>query len=219
MEEFFLQDFQARAALGPKRVAIDVGASSGEWTRWMALLFSEVIAIEPDPRSLANLYRSGCPPTAHVWPVACGASMGRRQYHLRKDSRQSSLDATHPIGGADQCDAPVEATREVNVVTLDWVAEQAAIICDNQPIDFLKIDVEGSEADVLAGIQSPLFRRARMIIEVHDTAEAVGRELQRLGYDKLLTKRNPYPSAHPNHLWIFLPPLEQGGAEPEESLA
>lgn len=210
MEESFLQDFMARAALGPRRVAIDVGASTGEWTRWMAGLFDWVVALEPDPRALTGIYRGGCPPTAHVWPMACGATMGRMDYHLRRDSRQSSLAVEHPIGGADQCDAPVEAVRPVRVVTLDWVAQVADVLFDGQPIDFVKIDVEGGEADVLAGIQGPAFRRARFIIEVHDTAQAVGLELQRLGYDKLLTQRNPYPSAHPNHLWLFLPPLEQG---------
>ena len=205
-EEWFLADFQARALLGPRRLAIDVGANIGDWSRWMALHFEQVVALEPDPRAVSSFRRAGVPMNCVLLPVAAGGCRATTEFCLRDDHRQSSLEESHPIGGGDQRAVGVVERRRTAVVTLDWVAD----IFPEDVIDFVKIDVEGSEASVLDGIRSDRFRRARLIVEVHDRVLEVADELQRLGYDKLLIKKHPYESAHPNHQWIFLPPLEQG---------
>ena len=72
-------------------------------------------------------------------------------------------------------------------------------------IDFVKIDVEGSEGDVLAGATPELFRDTRWLIEVHDRAEDVGHELARLGHDGIRVTKHPLEGAHPNHFWVFAP--------------
>lgn len=205
-EEWWLAEFQARALLGPRRLAIDVGANIGDWSRWMARHFEQVVALEPDPRAVASFRRSGVPTNCILLPVAVGGGRRTAEYCLRDDHRQSSLDESHPIGGGDQQAVEVVERRRTAVVTLDVIAD----LFPADEIDFVKIDVEGAEAQVLDGIQSDRFRRARFIIEMHDRDREVGLELERLGYDKLLIKQHPYDSAHANHKWIFLPPLEQG---------
>lgn len=206
MSEWFLDDFQARAILGPCRLAIDVGANVGDWSRWMARHFEQVVALEPDPRAVEAFRRSGVPTNCILLPVAAGGGRQTADFCLRQDHQQSSLDETHPIGGGDQRAVEVVERRRTAVVTLDYIAD----LFPADVIDFVKIDVEGAEASVLDGIRAGMFRRARFIIEVHDRAVEVGSELERLGYEQLLIKKHPYDSAHPNHQWIFLPPLEQG---------
>lgn len=204
-DEWFLQDFQARALMGPRRLSIDVGANVGDWSRWMAGYFDCVVAIEPDPRAIESFRRRGVPSACSLLPVACGARNEIADYYLRDQHEQSSLCERHPIGGGDQRLVNVTDRRRTAVVTLDQIAELFSAFV----VDFVKIDVEGTEADVLSGIQGPLFRRARFIVEIHDRAHEVGVELQRLGYDKLLRVQHPYKSAHRGHEWLFLPPLEQ----------
>ena len=56
-EEWFLEEFEARALLGPRRLAIDVGANVGDWSRWMARHFEQVVALEADPRAIDGFSR------------------------------------------------------------------------------------------------------------------------------------------------------------------
>ncbi len=204
IDEWFLKEFQKLALEGPRRVAIDAGANVGEWARWMALYFEHVVALEPDPRAVDAFRMAGMPAKCALLPVACGREPGVMPLYVRGGSQQSSLAAEHPIGGADQADVETIETRPVAVVTLDQIAD----LYRHTVIDLVKIDVEGSEGDVLAGIRGSALRHARFIIEVHDRKAEVGDELQRLGYGPLRVQRHPYADAHPNHLWLFVPPLE-----------
>jgi len=199
IDEWFLREFQELALRGPRRAAIDVGANLGEWSRWMALHFEQVISAEPDPRARRLFYAAGAPRQCALLPIACGRESGVFSLHMREQSAQSSLLESHPV----EAGAAVQSIP-VTVATLD----QVAALCQHTVIDFVKIDVEGAEADVLAGISSQAFRRARLLIEMHDRDTEVGLELQRLGYSDIRIRQNPYASAHENHKWIFVPPLE-----------
>lgn len=203
-EERFLQEFQNRALEGPRRLAIDVGANVGEWSRWMSLHFKQVVSIEPDPRAADQFRSCGVPVDCCFLPVACGAEPGVQDYYVREHSQQSSLLPEHPIGAGDQTPAVTTGVTPISVVTLDQVAQ----LFGHMTVDFVKIDVEGSEADVLKGIRSTAFRKARFLIEIHDRKREVGQELERLGYSNIRIKNHPLASAHPHHLWIFVPPLE-----------
>ena len=205
LDEWFLKPFQDAALEGPRRLAIDVGANIGDWSRWMSLCFEQVVALEPDPRALREFREAGIPGRCCLLPLACGKERGVMPYYVRGTSQQSSLEPEHPIGGADQTEVATVETKQVTVVTLDQIAEMFR----HTVIDFVKIDVEGSEGDVLAGIQSDAFKHTRFIIEVHDRRQEVGEQLQRLGYGPLRIQQHPYQNAHPNHLWLFVPPLEQ----------
>lgn len=211
MEETFLEEFQTLAALGPRRVAIDVGANLGDWTRWMASYFEEVVALEPDWRARGMMRQLGIPANATLLPVAAGAACGPADFYLRDDNRQSSLEATHPIGGGDQRPVTTEAIERVGVLTLDSLAEWAESIWPGHKVDMVKIDAEGFEHEVLAGVASvsPLFDSTRWIIEVHDRIDEVGVQLKRLGYDKIRVLKHPHAGAHPNHLWVYIPARQE----------
>lgn len=199
MEEAFLGEFMAAALNGPRRLAIDVGANKGDWSRWMALHFQQVVALEPDARAVTQFRASGVPPRCALLPVACGAERRLATLYGRESPLQSSLDADHPITQATTVETP-----QTNVVTLDMVSA----LFRHTVVDLVKIDVEGHEAEVLAGVRSDDFRAARWIIEVHDRLKEVSRELKRLGYDEVRKMNHPYQGAHQGHCWLFVPPLE-----------
>jgi len=210
-EEAFLEEFQTLAALGPRRVAIDVGANLGDWTRWMASHFDEVVALEPGWRARGMMRQLGVPTNALLLPVAAGAVCGAADFYIRDDDRQSSLLPEHPIGGGDQRVVATVEVKKVGVVTLAQVAEWAEVLWPGHKVDLIKIDTEGSEHEVLSGVASvsPLFDSTRWIIEVHDRVDEVRVQLERLGYSKIRVLRHPNPGAHPNHLWVYIPAREE----------
>jgi FkbM family methyltransferase len=208
MEESFLEEFQVLAAAGgPRRVALDVGANMGDWTRWMASYFDEVIAIEPDWRARGMMRQLGIPANALLLPVAAGSAPGEADFYLRDDHRQSSLQSEHPIGGGDQRPVSTVEVEKVGVVTLTMLAEWAELLWPGHKVDMVKIDAEGFEHEVLAGVSAPLFSATRWIIEVHDRVNEVGEQLSRLGYEDIKVIKHPHPGAHPNHLWVYVPAL------------
>lgn len=200
IDEWFLAEFQELGLRGPRRVAIDVGANVGQWSRWMSLHFDQVLAIEPDAKARQLFYAAGAPRHCALLPVACGREAKTADFYSRGNtSEQSSITPEHPLESL-----PANSVSPVTVVTLDHLAE----FFRHTVIDLVKIDVEGAEADVLAGIRGDAFRHARFIIEIHDRDRQVGEELQRLGYGEIRIKPNEHPHAHENHKWIFVPPLE-----------
>lgn len=204
MEEDFLVDLKDLAIQGPCRVAIDVGANKGEWTAWLAEHFDHVLAVEPAPPAIELLRQIQCP-NVHIVEAACASKHGSADFHVRACVDQSSLLESHPIGGANQSDAPVAETISVTTLPLDFLRFIAMDRFGCGDIDFVKVDVEGAEGDVLAGATPELFRDTRWLVEVHDRAEDVGRELARLGHEGIRVTKHPYAGAHPNHFWVFAP--------------
>jgi FkbM family methyltransferase len=150
-------------------VFVDVGANDGYYTLFAARRVGSsgrVVAAEPSSRERAhlqrNLGRNGLDNVAVV-PAAIGAAPGLADLHLAH-----GVHAGHNTLGDFAHDDVVRASLErVSVETLDAVVARLGL----GRVDFVKIDVEGAEASVIAGASSLLTTmRPLLLIEVNDKA-------------------------------------------------
>lgn len=199
MTEYWLREVCERAATGRCELMLDIGANLGEWTAWGVNSFRKIVAVDCDKRAAAGLKRRfAINQSVDVLYNAVSRQAGQVAVYQRPSSEQTSILEEHPIGAACQSPAPVECIEFVEATTID------ALIARHGDPDFIKVDVEGAEALVLAGAALPAARRARWLIEVHDTSDAVRAQVERLGWTACTRIEHPGPAAHVGHYWIYL---------------
>jgi FkbM family methyltransferase len=136
-------------------LAFDVGAHAGNRTRALAALGCRVVALEPQP-DFARLLRTffARSPRVTVIEAAVGEAPGRARLSIsdRTPTVTTLSRSWREARALDPGFAQVSWNRdvEVDVTTVDRLIEQ-----HGEPA-FVKIDVEGSEASVLAGLSRPV---------------------------------------------------------------
>ena len=155
--------------LKPGMVFVDVGANDGYYTLFAARRVGtsgRVVAAEPSSRERAhlqrNLGRNGLD-NVTVVPAAIGASSGLADLHLAH-----GVHAGHNTLGSFAHDDVVRASLErVPIEPLDAIIARLSLA----RVDFVKIDVEGAEARVIAGASTVLSSmRPVLLLEVNDKA-------------------------------------------------
>jgi len=151
------------ARIGPGDVVLDLGANCG----LAALSFSTavgssglVIALEPDPLNYdALLENLSAHHVENVRPLCAG---------IWSQTGHVAFDADGSMG-ATVVNQPGQLPRgqitSIPVVSLADLVKQFAL----PRVDFVKMDIEGAEFDVILGATEFLDRyRARWVIEIHD---------------------------------------------------
>lgn len=145
-----------RPFVSPGDVVFDVGAHLGDRTAAFAALGARVVALEPQPRIARWLDRLvGRKGDVTILRSAAGAAAGTAELAVSGANPTVSTLADRwrrTIGEANPTFSEVRWDRrvEVPVTTLDALAEEYGAP------SFVKIDVEGFEAQVLAGLSRPV---------------------------------------------------------------
>ena len=136
-------------------LVFDVGAHVGNRTRALAALGCRVMAIEPQPdfaRLLRTLFRHRT--TVEIIEAAVGERMGRGSISISDRTPTMTTLATRwrDARAEDPAFAGVRWNRGlgVDVTTLDALIARVGLPT------FVKIDVEGGEPNVLAGLTHPI---------------------------------------------------------------
>jgi len=163
-------------------VVFDVGAHLGDRTMAFAALGARVVALEPQPHVARWLQRiAGGHPRVVVRRDAVGAVSGTARLAISarhptvstlSDSWREAVGRRHPGFEGVRWERSVE----VPVVTLDGLIE-----AHGRP-SFCKIDVEGFEAEVLAGLSQAIPAVSIEFVSGQlDAALACVRRLRELG--------------------------------------
>lgn len=126
-------------------VVFDIGANRGDYTDVLLGLGAKVVAVEPNP-PLAERIQSCYP--VDVECAAVGAEPGTLLLHLGTNPAHSTLSDTW-LANAPTQDRWSGNTMAVSVVTV------ADLMARHGKPAFMKIDVEGYEAEVLRGCPEP----------------------------------------------------------------
>lgn len=160
------------AHLKPGDVFVDIGANHGYFTMLAAAIVGprgRVEAFEPNPRVFAQLEaharlnRFDATVRLHACALADRAEAGARLYVSQVESNSGLSSLTPNPALLDAGGLSEEGTVPVVVDTFDaWFATSGL-----SRIDLIKIDVEGAESRVLAGMSAALGtgRIAALVIE------------------------------------------------------
>lgn len=146
------------------RTVLDVGANRGQFTAFALWRFPEVTihAFEPLAAPAGRLERAAralAPGRIRVERVALAASDGTATMHVASEDDSSSL---LPLGPLQRALGTSEVGQErVPVRRLDTVVRPADLV----PRVLLKIDVQGSELDVLRGAEAVLDAIDEILVE------------------------------------------------------
>jgi len=171
-----------RGLLAPRDLVFDVGAHVGTRARAMNSAGASVIAIEPQ-QPFAGFLRRTLPRDIRVLPVAVGQTPSKAT--LAVSSRHptvSTLSADFVTAGKTATgftQVNWDRTQQVQVVTLDDLIGEYGVP------HYIKIDVEGSEGAVLAGLSHPVaLISVEYLPALPHLARALVRQLQEMGNDR-----------------------------------
>jgi len=139
--------------LKPGDLTVDVGANLGNYTYALHRITGNVLAIEPHPR-LAKFIQALRYPGARVLSIALSSKDGVTDLHVphfRSGHVLGSLKQDVAQSASLQLEHYRIATRRLDGLSL-------------KPVSFIKIDVEGSEEEVLDGAGATIARDMPMLL-------------------------------------------------------
>lgn len=161
---------------------LDLGANIGVHSMLMSKLGFEVTAYEPDPNHIDYFIKNM-------------QSNSIASYQLRKKAigvNSGKLDFTRVLGnttGSHISGAKKNPYGEFDIFEIEVDAIREVI---SEGFDFIKMDVEGYEIQLISALQPEDFSRMEMMVEIGTTENAtkIYAELSRLGINAFAQKVN-----------------------------
>jgi FkbM family methyltransferase len=179
-----------RRHAAPGAVVYDIGANLGFFSLLAARLVGpegHVYAFDPAPANAAAIRANAAVNDLDritVLELALGEAPGRAALSVSDDASWAFLERYAP-------DRARGATIEVEVTTVDRLVAGGTLA----PPRLVKIDVEGAELDVLAGMAETIRHHSPVIVcEMHGRNAEFVRRMESLGYDVTNLER-PVPVA------------------------
>ncbi len=171
------------AWVGPEaRTIVEIGAHDGSDTFFLAELFPQatIYAFEPDPRAIAKLAARGPHPRIKAFATAIGAFDGEAEFYASGGLMPGATPAQEKRyrDGWDKSGS-LRAPKN-HLVTDPWVTFDQRIkvmvrrldtwmnLHGIARIDFIWADVQGAEADMIAGAQNALAVTRYLYTEYSD---------------------------------------------------
>lgn len=133
------------------------------------------ILVEPQERLFRLIQELR--PRSLAFRAACSApdKVGHAELHIPEEALNGFATLERNV---DDCGVHYERTERVEVVTLDSLLTEAG----NPRIDFVSMDTEGTELDVLRGFNLERHRPGLLLIEDKGHSLAKHRHLRQHGY-------------------------------------
>lgn len=163
-------------------VAIDVGVNLGVYSYALSLNCAQVIGFEPNP-TLAAIVRNLRLPRYTMINAAASSYVGTDELMIPKSRSGHVLASLHPR---------LKSEGQINKITVKTVSIDSLEL---ERLDFIKIDVEGFEEEVLAGAKNTLINHKPIILceieERHNKGGLlrISELLKKIGYDGFYFKK------------------------------
>lgn len=177
-------------------VVVDLGANAGVFSVMAGVFGARVVAVEAQSGFIPILEQNLIRNHVREWAVEWGLIGGETGVLSSKRERRN---AAH--WGV-----------EVPKITLDQLMEKHQLTS----IDFLKIDIEGSEFDLFRGYPQWLTRVKRITMEVHQefgSCRELAEFLQGNGFDVTITDNEQSPVAELQGNYGFIFAIRQGSVD------
>ena len=176
-------------------IALDVGSNRGLWAKFLSKRFEKVICFEPNIYAIRDsLHHTKKCKNVKVFNAALWHEHAEPTLELCEDSAHSFIDETgsaHPTR--------IIGSRRILAFPLD-----SFVI--NGHVDFIKIDAEGSEFNILSGATKTLESNGfpTLMIEIHSRQLGLkcSNLLSNMGY-KLIHVANQYEPLSLNHFYLL----------------
>jgi FkbM family methyltransferase len=173
-------------------IVVDVGAHIGQYTILASKrvgLTGQVISIEPEPRNFEILMRNISLNQLHnVKPVPCAAYSSHIKTKLFLPEEESGRTIYNTV--MKERAGNNGRYVEVDAATLDSVLESLGL----SKVNWIKIDVEGAELEVLRGACNIMAQsnKVRVLVEIHSVSlyKDVSEYLKSLKFRIIYEKRN-----------------------------
>lgn len=186
--EIFNSDIYHFETENPEPVIIDAGAHIGLATLYFKRLYpnAHIIAIEPNPAAFdlleTNIWQNDLKNTKAI-NIALDAQ--KKEVTLHQDPDQVWLSSTSIHQGAWNGEQQTEALIVPAMPLSDFLG---------QPVDLLKMDIEGAEIKVLTDAGDKLKQVDQLIVECHgtefSTLSKFQKFLENLGFTVSFAKDN-----------------------------